>query len=76
MNKGFTQKEMAKIRGEISGKLEKFFKDKEEFTQKDLEKDFVFKTFEKVFDKYGVKRTDLRGNVYEDYKRLFKEGYI
>ena len=36
----------------------------------------MFKTFEKVFDKYGVKRTDLRGNVYEDYKRLFKEGYI
>ena len=76
MNKGFTQKEIAKIRGEVSGKLEKFFKDKEEFTQKDLEKDFVFKTFEKVFDKYGVKRTDLRRNVYEDYKRLFAQGYI
>jgi hypothetical protein len=76
MNKGFTRKDLEKIRGEVSGKLEKFFKDKDEFTQKDLEKDFVFKTFEKVFDKYGVKRTDLRKNVNEDYKRLFKEGYI
>ena len=75
-SKGVTSKEMDKVRKEISGKLEKYFEDKDEFTKKDLEKDFVFKTFEKVFDKYGIKRTDLRGNVREDYTRLFNAGYI
>ena len=72
VNKTITKPEKHKVRKEISKNLKNYFTKKKDFTKKDLEKNIVTNTFAKSFNKVGIKRSNLEGNIREDYVRLNK----
>jgi len=67
-----TKPELQEARKEISQNLKNYFTKKKDFTKKDLEDNVVTNIFEKSFNKIGLQRSNLEGNIREDYVRLNK----
>ena len=72
VKKTITKPVLQKARKEISQNLKKYFAKKKDFTTKDLKDNVVTSIFEKSFNKIGLKRANLEGNIREDYVRLNK----